>query len=239
MGKTGIIFVHGIVGNNRIFDFLRTLVPEKCEVRYVDLKGHGGDALAFSRASMKQWRDQVEEAVGEMRARCGRILGIGHSMGCLLLLEMAAKDMLSELFLLNPPMSFRLRLSLVGNALKVATGHLKGDSVAQAAKEAYGVSIDLNPLHYYGWPRRYVELFTEIAHVRKSVLANVRCPVTAFFSRDDEMVSPASAKIIARLPDVSTFILPKSTHYYYPLEDREIICREFNNTVISSLPSLP
>ena len=34
-GKTALIFVHGIVGNNRIFDFLQPLVQDKYEVEYV------------------------------------------------------------------------------------------------------------------------------------------------------------------------------------------------------------
>lgn len=61
MCRRGIMFVHGIVGNNRIFDFLKPLVPENYQVRNVDLQGHGGDALAFSRTSMSRWKAQVKE----------------------------------------------------------------------------------------------------------------------------------------------------------------------------------
>ena len=227
VGKCGIIFVHGIVGNNRIFEFLRPFVPDGYRVKYVCLKGHGGDALAFSKASMAQWKAQIEEAVAEMSAQCDVVIGVGHSMGCLLLMEQAVRNQLSGLFLLNPPMKIRLSASLFRNAIKVATGQIKDDPVANAAKNAYGISIDFNPLHYYGWPKRYAELFLAIRRVRENVIPQIRIPVMTFLSERDEMVSLSSEKYIESIPSASTMLLPTSTHYYYSDDDRQIICHEF------------
>lgn len=225
--KCGILFVHGIVGNNRIFDFLQPLVPDNYKIRYVKLNGHGGDALAFSRASMTQWKSQVEEATIDLRTRCNRIIGVGHSMGCLLIMNQASANRLSGLFLLNPPMHVRPRLKLLTNALKVASGNTQYDPIASAAKEAYGISLDLNPLHYYGWLMRYLELFAEIKRVRTKVLHHIPCPVQVILSRMDEMVSMTSANVFNRYPDVRTIILPESTHYYYSAKDRELISNKF------------
>ncbi len=226
-GRCGIVFVHGIVGNNRIFDFLVPCVPEGYEVRFVSLDGHGGDALAFSRASMARWKAQVEEAVREMSSRCEKVLGVGHSMGCLLLMEQGARGLLSGLFLLNPPMIIRPRISFLTNAFKVAAGCVGNDPVALAAKDAYGVTIDLNPLHYYGWPRRYMELFSEISRIKKEVVSNVKCPVWAFLSAKDELVGPASVRPLEKLPRKTIEVLPDSTHYYYSEGDRRVIMEKF------------
>lgn len=225
--KCGILFVHGIVGNNQIFDFLKPLVPDCYMIKYVSLKGHGGDALAFSQASMAQWKAQVDMAVSEMSEQCDIIVGVGHSMGCLLLMEQALKNQISGLFLLNPPMKIRLRASLFRNAIKVATGQIKNDPVAQAAKSAYGISLDFNPFHYYGWPKRYSELFMAIRRVKESVLPQIRIPVSSIFAAKDEMVSLSSEKYFQTLQTASTTILPSSTHYYYPDNDRETIRRQF------------
>lgn len=222
-----IVFVHGIVGNNKIFDFLQPLVSATCEVKSVVLKGHGGDALAFSRASMAEWKAQVEEAVTEMSGRHERIIGVGHSMGCLLLMDQAVRIRLAGLFLLNPPMRVKPHFALLINALKVAIGYTKRDPVAQAAKEAYGISIDFNPLHYYGWPERYIELFLEIRRIRKEVLSRIECPIVAFLSDNDEMVSLSSEKELGKLSNSTTIRLRASTHYYYSAADREKICQEF------------
>ena len=231
--RYGIIFVHGIVGNNHIFDFLAPLVPENYESRFINLNGHGGDALAFSRTSMAEWKAQIEAAVSEMKTRCDHILAVGHSMGSLLIMEEATKGNLTRLFLLNPPLHISLRVSLLANIVKVAIGRTS-DSVAQAAKDAYGITLDFNPLHYYGWPSRYLELFKEIRRVRKSVLPDIHCPVRALLSAYDEMVSPSSSKELSNIGDISIITLPESTHYYYSPADRKAIMKEFEYFITES-----
>ena len=229
--RRGIIFVHGIVGNNRIFDLIVSRVPDDWEIRFVTLEGHGGDALSFSHASMGEWKRQVSEAVEELSMRCDGIIGVGHSMGCLLLMHQAAGGKLSGLFLMNPPLRIKLRSSLLENVIKVAGGITNGDPVAEAAKDAYGVSFDFNPLHYYGWPKRYFELFREIAYVRANVVGKIQCPVRAILSDKDEMVSIASQTDLRCIPNLVIRILPNSTHYYYSEKDRLTICEEFDALV--------
>lgn len=229
--KCGIVFVHGIVGNNRIFDFLKPLVPDDYEVAYVALQGHGGDALGFSKASMSRWKEQVEEAVMNLSAKCHTVIGVGHSMGTLLLMEQAAKGRLSGLFLLNPPMHIMPKSGLFTNIFKVATGNLFDDPVASAAKDAYGISLDCNPLHYYGWPRRYIELFTEIKRVRECIVLQLQCPISVILSERDEMVSPASAEVFKPMANATITMLPHSTHYYYPSEDQRLITTAFRSFI--------
>ncbi len=221
--RRGIVFVHGIVGNNRIFDFLVPLVPDGWRVKWVILDGHGGDALGFSRASMDGWKRQVKEAVEEMKAGCDEVIGVGHSMGCLLLLEDALKVNLAGLFLLNPPIKLQIRGRLFVNSLKVAMGLTKNDEVAKAAKDAYGISLDYNPLHYYGWPKRYLELFAEIRRIRRVLADGVPCPTIAMLSCKDEMVSLTSAEIFENARDADVVLLPKSHHYHYSAADQEIV----------------
>ncbi|MBD5203220.1 MAG: alpha/beta fold hydrolase [Bacteroidales bacterium] len=226
--RYGIIFVHGIVGNNHIFDFLRQYIPNDYEQVYVALEGHGGDAASFSRTSMSEWKAQVESAVADMKKRCDLILGVGHSMGSLLIMDQAAKGMITSLFLLNPPLRISIGFSMLGNAVKVVTGQLD-DPVSRAAKEAYGIKLDFNPLHYYGWPLRYCELFREIIRIRKKVLPAIKCKVQAFLSENDEMVSISSAEELGKIDEVSIITLSASTHYYYSDGDTAVIVNEFKN----------
>ncbi len=226
--RCGIVFVHGIVGNNRIFDFLVPLIPEEWCVKWVVLEGHGGDALGFSRASMDGWKRQVANAIVEMGDVCEKVIGVGHSMGCLLLLEKALKGKLAALFLLNPPLKIRIRVRLFRNSLKVALGLTENDEVTAAAKEAYGISLDPNPLHYYGWPKRYLELFAEIRRIRILLLSNrIPCPTVAILSCKDEMVSVSSANIIKNASDTNGILLQESHHYYYSESDKDIVRAAF------------
>ncbi len=225
--RIGIVFVHGIVGNNRIFDFLKPLTPDGWRVKWIKLEGHGGDALDFSRASMEVWKRQVNEAVAELQLGCEQVIGVGHSMGCLLLLEEAMKGNVKGLFLLNPPLSIRIKSRLFSNSLKVALGMTDNDEVAKAAKEAYGISLDMNPLHYYGWPKRYLELFAEIGRVRRLLAEGIPCPTTVILSCKDEMVSVSSAEIFENVSGVKVIYLPDSHHYYYSPSDRGAIRSAF------------
>lgn len=223
----GLVFVHGIVGNNRIFEFLHSMMSSRCVVRFVELKGHGGDALAFSRSSMTEWKQQVEDTVVELGSICSRVLGVGHSMGCLLLMEQAVKGNIARLFLLNPPLRIRLRSSMLINAFRVAVGRSDNNPVLEAAQAAYGISLDPNPLHYYGWPKRFAELYCEIRRLRKNLIEHLQCPVTAFLSERDEVVAVSSTEDLQKCHSATTVLLPTSTHYYYTPEDRRLITSGF------------
>lgn len=226
--RCGIVFVHGIVGNNKIFDFLMPLIPDGYMVKAVALAGHGGNALSFSRTSMDVWKRQVADAVAEMGKLCDNVVAVGHSMGCLLLLEEALKGNVSALFLLNPPLKLSIKPRMLVNAIKVTIGLTDNDVIAKAAKEAYGISLDPNPLHYYGWPMRYLELFAEISRIRKSMARGINCKVTAVVAERDEMVSIASADCFKKIPDANVIMLADSHHYYYSDSDREIISNAFS-----------
>lgn len=222
--RIGILFVHGIAGNNRVFRFLVPQVLEGCRQEWVSLAGHGGDALDFSRASMKQWRQQVEDAISRLEACCDRVIAVAHSMGCLLVLEQAMKGRLAGMLLLNPPLRIRVKARALKNMAKVGLGLTGNDPMARAALEAYGVSLDGNPLHYYGWPMRYLELFREARRIRHVVeRSRPDCATAVVAGGSDELVSPKSLSCFAHLPACHTVLLPESTHYLYPEADKKKI----------------
>ncbi len=135
MKNCGIVFVHGIAGSNRTFEPLLPLVPDNYEIRMVVLEGHGGNALDFSRASMRGWKRQVEECVGEMMKKYGSVIAVGHSMGCLLLLGQAVRDNLAGLFLMNVPLHIRPKLRMLTIPIMGMTG-MKDNELTAAAKYA-------------------------------------------------------------------------------------------------------
>lgn len=230
----GVLFVHGIVGNTRIFRFLDDVMPAGVPCMRLTLQGHGGDALGFSRASMRAWERQVEEAAAEMRRTCDKVIVVAHSMGCLLVLGGAVRPNVDAYLLLNPPLRLRIRFRLVKNCLKVALGKTERDEVAKAAAEAYGISLDKNLLHYYGWPARYIELFKKMGETRKSLQASkLQGSAEVFLSARDEMVSTRSADYFANQDACHVEILPTSCHYYYPEADRQLITKAMQRLLLS------
>ncbi len=234
--KIGILFLHGIVGNNRIFQFLVPRIPPGCETMWLTLAGHGGDASDFSKASMRQWKRQVAAAVDQLASRCDKIVAVAHSMGCLLTLGLAAQGKIDGLLMLNPPLRIRPRMSAVTNALKVGLGITRSDPVAMAALDAYGVAVDYNPLHYYGWPMRYYELFREARRTRKLVESRpIDCIMAAVTSLRDELVFPKSIASFAGQQSCRVECLSAATHYYFPEDDRQRIADVFTGVIAKVL----
>ena len=139
--RVAVLFVHGIVGNSRFFDFLQPSLPQGIVSECITLAGHGGDALDFSKASMGQWRRQVTEIAARLRADYDRVVIVAHSMGTLFAINEAVEGRADALFLLNTPLRIRLTRRLFTNPVRVMLG-LTGNPLAAAARDAYGVAID-------------------------------------------------------------------------------------------------
>lgn len=223
--RTGIMFVHGIAGNNRIFRFLIPHIPQECQQLWITLAGHGGNAEDFSKASMAQWHQQVAEGLEQLSATCQRVIIVGHSMGCLLALTQAARRKVDGLLLLNPPLRIRVRGKAFANVFKalLGTSHTEDSPL-----DAYGIDIDFNPLHYRGWPKRYLELFRESRIARELVeTRSIPSAIIAVAGGADELVSPASLHSFANQPNCQRLLLPTATHYTYTPTDQSTITTHF------------
>ncbi len=230
----GIVMIHGICGSTSIFNTLLPAVDENVPVELLVLDGHGGDASGFSRSSMDKWKEQVKRAVDSMKKKCRRVIVAGHSMGCLLAIGEAVRSGVDGMFLLCPPLKLHLTWSAILNPLKVTLGLSESDPVIMAAKEAYGLKIDYNPLHFYGWPARYIELLTEIRRVNRLLgTVTLNCPVSVYLCGRDEMVSTASAAKFKVQPAIKVEVLPESTHYYFPTRERNALERAFGDFLCS------
>ena len=228
--RTGILFVHGIVGSNRIFRFLIPHIPEECPQLWITLAGHGGDASAFSKASMAQWREQVRGGVEQLSSSCDRMIIVGHSMGCLLALSLAAHRKIEGMLLLNPPLRIRVRLKALTNILNALSGK---SSNGESPLDSYGLELDFNPLHYLGWPRRYLELFRESRMTRKLVeTTRIYSDIVAVSGGDDELVSPESLACFKHQPSCRQVSLPLAGHYSYSAADKNVICGLFSDLIV-------
>ena len=228
--RIGILFVHGIVGSNSIFRFLIPHIPEECRQLWITLAGHGGDASAFSKASMAQWREQVRCGVEQLSASCDRMIIVGHSMGCLLALRVAAHRKVDGMLLLNAPLRIRVRLRVLTNIINALSGKSRN---GESPLDSYGLELDFNPLHYLGWPRRYIELFRESRMTRKLVeTTQIYSDIVAVSGGADELVSPESLTFFKHQPSCRQVCLPLAGHYSYSASDKNVICGLFSDLIV-------
>lgn len=226
---TAVLFIHGIIGTPKHFEFLYPLIPADFSVHSLLLEGHGKGVEDFSKASMAKWEAQVQRAVAELAKDHRRILIAAHSMGTLFAIDEAIREpKVKGLFLLAAPLLIRPKSQALIQPLKLYFNKIKpNDSRGLAAKAAYGIGEEKNPFKYLGWIPRYLELFKKIRQTRKK-LPLLPASATILQSREDELVSIKALSMLRQIPRAKFKTLELSAHYYYHEEDRSFIEQEFS-----------
>jgi esterase/lipase len=73
-GNTAVLFIHGFLGSPNHFRPFLELVPENFGIYNVLLHGHGRTVKDFSNASMKIWKEQVENIVLQLSEKYDKII---------------------------------------------------------------------------------------------------------------------------------------------------------------------
>ena len=223
--STAVLFVHGIQGQPKQFQFLIDALPEGVEFRAPLLPGHGQNARAFHASNRRDWLTAVRRETEELLARGKRVVYVGHSMGCLLGLlvsrELGApySGMLLLCCAFRPRIAGRFR-ELFKPPFPKEAGK---DPRIAAAREGSSVPVEgfADALRLIG---PYVELFRLMAKTRRM---RPREPerVRFFFSDLDEAVSPASVRDAKRWPKAAVQILEGCGHCYFTQAAREALQR--------------
>lgn len=228
--KAAVLFIHGILGTPRHFDFLREILPEGFTAKSLLLPGHGGSTKDFGKSSMVQWSEQCESALLELSASHKRVFLVGHSMGSLLSVRLALKHpgKVSGIFVLAIPLRIRFGIRALASSLHTAFAPPETDSPFQrVCREACSVKLSKNPFAYLPWIPRFLELFALSREIRKA-MPTLKVPCTLIQSARDEMVSPAFTKPAS---NTKVCALPDSSHYFYSKSDRNFVREEFKNFI--------
>ena len=220
----GILFVHGIQGNPKQFDFLTESIPNDVLCRNILLPGHGATTKEFRKAAAQEWLDAVRNAALSMSRRCERIVFVGHSMGCLLgLLTQQELKPVSAMLLICCPLHVRPTWRYFTNSLSAnLTKGRTDDPFVKAAWEANGVSAE-HAVSYLFCAKPYRELFRLIRNVKKETLTlpdeTVFC-----FSQLDEIVGKQSVGYARDILGAKVKMMSGCGHNYFtPAAQDELI----------------
>ena len=232
--RTAVLLIHGICGTPNHFVGgipLMDWIPSDWSVWDLLLPGHGGSVEDFAKSSLHQWRCSARRAFGRLAQTHEQVYLVGHSMGTLFALELAAQHpgKIPGLFLLGVPMRPQLAPSAVNSALRLALGKLRPGRPEMAIQEACGTTPTWMLWKYIPWLPRFVELFIQIARTEK-ILDQVKVPVMAFQSGKDELVNGLSVKVLRRYP-MDVRILEGSSHFYYSPDDIAFVKQEFGKMI--------
>ena len=238
--KTAVLFIHGIVGTPRHFSHVLPMVQCVADhVSYYNLRlpGHGGTVRDFSSSSMQQWKQEVWRVFRQLADTHEKVAIVGHSMGTLFALQLAAEhpNQVAFLFLIDSPIRPWVSFRGVLCCLRACFGCSRPDHPSELAiLRAGGTVLTKKLWRYIPWASHMVSLLLEARRTER-LLNKLQSKTIVFQSKQDEMVSLRSGKILEQLPCVSLTILSGSTHVYYPPEDMKLVCTAFTKALTELL----
>ncbi|MBR6376295.1 MAG: alpha/beta hydrolase [Oscillospiraceae bacterium] len=223
--NVAVLFVHGIQGQPKQFQFLMEALPHGVELRAPLLPGHGLRVREFRRSGRKQWLEAVLAETQELLNQGFRVVYVGHSMGCLLGLRVS--QMLDHPYQGMLLLCCPFRIQLWDRRKGVLVDENGQDCRAKAALAGNSVPIrglrDLPALLHPYW-----ELLRLMGQVRRQ---KPRGPkgVSFFFSDCDEVVSLRSVNWAKGWPESKVQILKGCGHCYFPEEARARLIEALNS----------
>lgn len=235
-GTGAVLFIHGICGTPEHFRAvisLEPLVPQRWSVVNLCLPGHGGSVEEFAHSSRAAWESHAQAAFQRLAREHERIYLVGHSMGTLLCLLLAAEypEKVGGVFLLNVPMVPFVRPRAVSACLRLCFGKLRKDNPRDMALlAACGITSTRKLWKYIPWIPRFLDLLVLIGKTRKG-LGCISVTGQVWQSCRDELVANGSAGILREKTSLPVVEMEDSGHFYYTPEDAQRIRTAFREFI--------
>ena len=228
-GSSGVLLVHGFTGlPAELFLLGEFLNRQNFSVLCMRLAGHGVDENNLMRTTKDDWFNSVLDGFYILRDACEKIFVVGHSMGGLLTLKLAAEKNLSKIVTLAAPIFIDDGLGLknlppkefCGNAC-IVQPRKKLNDVPQAANEVYKKT-----------PLISVHELVELIDDAKKFLPTVTAPILIMHGEDDHTAQPRSARFImdnVGSPIKKIVTVPNAGHLLPLDENRDFVFDEILN----------
>ena len=192
-GSSGVLLIHGFTGlPAELFLLGQFLNQKNFTVLCPRLAGHGVDENNLMRTTKDDWFNSVLDGFYILRGACEKIFVVGHSMGGILTLKLAAEQKISKIVTLAAPIFIDDGLGLVNLPPRefcsdacIVQPRRKLIDVPQAANEVYK-KTPLISVH---------ELIDLIGDVKK-ILPKITTPILIMHGEEDHTAQPRSARFI-------------------------------------------
>lgn len=217
--QTGVLFVHGIQGSPKQFDYLTARIPQCVLIHNLLLPGHGADVGEFRKAKKEQWIKAVREAALEMNKKCENIVFVGHSLGCLLgLLVEQELPVFSAMLLLCCPFFIHPTPHYFHNIVLASLKSIDTDDpFVTATREANSVHARY-AASYLFCASPYLELSRVIRLVKNMSSPKLPDQTVFFFSQQDEIVGKKNLAYVRERYSAKTELLKECGHNYFTEE---------------------
>ncbi len=191
--EIGCLLIHGFTSTPaELRPIGEALQKAAYSVHGILLKGHGTSPEDLLEVRYKDWLESAQAGVNKLKQNCQKIIVIGHSLGGLLALQMAARNTVHGVVTIAAAIKPADRRTRLAWFLK----HVKKYTAASPKKLPAKQQRFL--LHYPFFPVASVAELQRLAWHTKSILPQVTADALIIQTRDDGTVRPESAEIISK-----------------------------------------
>lgn len=248
----GVLVIHGFTATlDSVNSLKEPLEKLHLHVSVPVLKGHGESSPEMLRGvTWRDWMQDAETAFHDLSKKVDKVFVVGHSMGALIALNLAAKYQGVELdsVVLAAP-AFRL-VSLLGPGRPL---HFLAP-VLQSFIKSWDLNIAFSDrdeksrtVHYLWAPTDAIMSFFELISFTESRLHDIHCPMLVLHNRNDQTVTQGSTDIVldgvaTQASDKDIVWLERSAHQMFCDCEKEVAVRaivDYISTRINRLRQPP
>ncbi|MBF0587094.1 alpha/beta fold hydrolase [Prosthecochloris sp. N3] len=199
-GSAGVLIIHGFTATrDSVLPLVDPLESMGLRVSLPVLTGHGGVSPELLRGvKWQDWMKDVEKAFFELEASVDKVFLVGHSMGALLALNLAAKfqDRLEAVIAAAPAIHL-VSLLAPERPLHALAPLLQRFIRNWDLKVAFSdPDVQSADLHYPWAPTDAIMSFFDLISFTASRLHDIRCPLFIIHNRHEKTVTADSAEIV-------------------------------------------
>lgn len=221
-GPVGCQLIHGFTANqNEVLPLGRFLASKGVSILIPSLPGHGTAPEDMMQVKWQAWAGKVLDGHNRLRATCREVFVCGMSMGGVLALQLAQKQLLEGVVAMAAAFDFPKWQKATARALKRVWQYKNKDGGPDIKDKSMAAELG----SYDRYPIRAVnELFALVDNVR-SGLAEVRNPLLLLYSKQDHTIPVADGyRILERVSSTSKELIELRESYHIITMDVE---REF------------
>ncbi len=209
-GKRGILLVHGFTGSTAEMGPMGEFFADQgWTVHAPLLAGHGTTPEELGATSWEDWLCSAEEGIKVLqKAGCTQLFAAGHSMGGLLVLQLAQRYPLQAIATLSTPMVVQDRFFPFVGFLK----HFKTNHERRSRKPSH---IEEKIIPYPYTPLESIDQLRRLLRDTRRSIKKVTTPIFIAQSGRDETVQPQSGALLyEKVGSIhkELKIYPKSSH---------------------------
>jgi len=214
-GSTGVLCLHGFMASPAEVRWLgKHLADLGCTVYGPRLPGHATDYHDMTRHRWQDWYTAVEDALGILRSQCERVFVVGHSMGGMLGLLLAANAQVDGLAALATPITFANRSMAAAHWAKWIRPYTDQTDrstlveLINAEQTRRGEHV-VGRVRHNLWSTAAVSEIFALAGVVRECLPAVKVPLLAIYSEADQTVPLSNRDLL--LSQVKSSVIEQHT----------------------------